>query len=67
MHTLEVDFRVVYPADVFEARALCRSRQDMIYERHSYVIDGMQIVRIYIWNETPDKYMAVVFEPAETE
>ena len=67
MHALEIDFRVVYPGDVFEARALCRTRPDMIYHRHSYVIDGMQIVRIYTWYEAPDTYMAVVFEPTDTE
>jgi len=64
---LTLAFHQKYPADVFEAKLLCRSRQDMIYQRYSYVIDGMQIVRIYNWYETGDEHIAVVFEPAETE
>lgn len=66
-NTLEIEFRVAYPADLYEARVLCRSRSDIAYHRHSYVIDGMQIVRVYTWHEAPDTYLAVVFEPAGTE
>jgi hypothetical protein len=37
----------------------------MVHQRYSYVIDGMQIVRIYNWYEAGDEHIAVVFEPAE--